>query len=245
MTVISLIILITLASFYFPKGIKKHAVLLYWLSIVICCVLIYIGFSGMMREFPPFFRSYIFSPIKNGILPTAIFIVIMFVGALDDKSSIRKKILPIRAELAIIASIFTIAHFILCIRHFTRLFTPQLFTSSLLHTASMLIGIYAIVIMIPLFITSFHKIRKKMSRPKWVNLQNFAYLMYAFTYLHIMLLDLPKAFPILRDVPSNKPAMDIPFYFSGAFLNILIYSTLFWGYTILRIDKGLKVKKDK
>lgn len=245
MTVILLILFVTLISYYFSRGIKKYAVYIYWASIVLCCILFCISFSGMARELPSLFRSYVFSPIRNGILPTAIFIIIMFVGAFENKSILRKKILPIRAELAIIASIFTFAHFILCIRHFTRLFTPQLFTSSLLHTASMLVGTYALIMIIPLFVTSFHKIRKKMQRLAWVNLQNFAYLVYAFTYLHIMLLDLPKAFPSLRDVPSNKPPMNLPFYFSGAFINILIYSTLFWGYTILRIDKEIKLRKEK
>lgn len=243
MTTIILLILFTLLSIVYNKGIKKHATKLYWGALILCCICYGLGAAGYVRELPMAFRAYFFGPIKNGIVPTVLFIIVMFAGALQDNSLFRRKIMPIRAELSIIASIFTVGHFFLCLRHFLRLFTPELFTSSLLHTASMLVGLYAIVIMIPLWITSYHSIRKKMSRASWVNLQNFAYLVYGFTYIHIMLLDLPKAFPALRDTISTRPTMPLEFYYSGSFINILTYSAIFWGYTFLRVHKYFNSKK--
>jgi DMSO/TMAO reductase YedYZ heme-binding membrane subunit len=68
--------------------------------------------------------------------------------------------------------------------------------------------------MTPLFITSFMKIRKKMSRKSWVNLQRFAYVVYVLIFIHLLLM-------------ASMP-------------NILVYIVLFVPYFILKIIKEVK-----
>ena len=87
------------------------------------------------------------------------------------------------------------------------------------------IGLVAFLVMIPLFITSFKFVRIKMKYVKWKKIQRWSYLFYGLTYLHVALILL------------NKDNVDI--------LKIVIYSTIFIVYTILRIMKCFNEKKVK
>ena len=54
-----------------------------------------------------------------------------------------------------------------------------------LYLTYLIVGIIAFLVMIPLFITSFKKIRIKMKYPEWKKLQRFAYLFYLLVYIKL------------------------------------------------------------
>lgn len=135
--------------------------------------------------------------------------------------------MPIRAELSIVASILTLAHNIIFGRnHFVKLFTaPETMYLNMILAA--IISIVIIIIMIPLFVTSFPQIRKSMNPKKWKTLQKSAYLFYGLTYIHIILIMVPVAK-------------------SGNFtyiVNVLVYSIVFLTYGSMRLTKFFTKKK--
>ncbi|MBQ9459430.1 MAG: FMN-binding protein [Oscillospiraceae bacterium] len=84
-----------------------------------------------------------------------------------------------------------------------------------------------IVIMLPLFVTSFPSVRRKMDGRRWKKLQRLAYLFYALLCAHILLLTIPYAI-------SARP---------GYRLTVFVYTTVFASYAVCRVQKALP--KDK
>ena len=135
--------------------------------------------------------------------------------------------MPIRAELSIIASILTLGHNIIYGKtYFVKLFTnPESIKGNVLLAA--IVSLILILIMLPLMITSFQKVRRKIQPKKWKKLQRTAYLFYGLIYVHIMLLIMPSAF--------NGNVIYI--------FNVILYSIIFLTYAVMRIRKAFTKKK--
>ncbi len=131
--------------------------------------------------------------------------------------------MPIRAELSIMASILTLGHNIAFgVSYFGFLFkSPEILPLNQLLAS--IVSIIMIIIMIPLFITSFYSIRKKMNGKSWKNLQKLAYVFYALMYIHVLLLAIPYAL-------KGR---------SGYTLMVVVYSIIFCSYFALRVSKAL------
>ena len=163
---------------------------------------------------------YLEKIFMRGYISIAFFILVMFAGALNPKWRITRKLLSIRAELAIIASIFIIPHSIVYFVRFILLKLPKIMKTGIVskfYITYIIIGLIAFIMMLPLFITSFKKVRRKMKGMKWRNLQRWAYAFYFLAYIHILL------------VLLNGKEMD--------WLKLCIYTIIFGAYTILRLIK--------
>lgn len=156
----------------------------------------------------------------KGFVSTALFILVMFAGALNKRYELTRKLLRVRGEMAIIASILMIPHFLI----YTYKFLMRFFggkSLSLLYIAFIIVGFIAFVIMIPLCITSFKKVRKVMVPSKWNKIQRWAYLFYLLIYVHIIL------------ILFNKKVFN---------LNAVIgYSVIFLLYFVLRLINKKKI----
>jgi len=53
-------------------------------------------------------------------------------------------------------------------------------------------GVIACAIMIPLFITSFTSVKKRMKNKTWYKLQKWAYLVYLLTFIHLIVVSSPS-----------------------------------------------------
>lgn len=220
------IILTALLIFIGRKFIKKHSILCYIVTGIISLLIIIASYSGAISSFPPFIKNNIMPLFTKSTFATSIFVVVMYTGALKNGSKLMKILMPIRAELSIIASILTLAHNISFGRyHFVTLFTnPKSMSLNMILAA--IISIILIAIMIPLMITSFPMIRKKMKYKSWKMLQRSAYAFYGLIYIHVMLIMLPIAkFGNLQYI-----------------LNVLIYSLVFLIYATMRVNKALNKK---
>lgn len=206
--------------------IKNHSKFCYVLSAIISISLIIASYSGILANVSPFVRAHVLPLFTKSIFSTSLFVVVMYTGALKNGSKLMKFLMPIRAELSIIASILTLAHNIIFGRHhFVTLFTdPKSMSINMLLAA--IVSVLLIVIMLPLMITSFPSIRKKMKYKSWKKLQRFAYAFYGLIYLHIMLIIVPVA------KTGNTQYI----------LNVLIYSLVFLIYAVMRINKALNKK---
>lgn len=205
------------------KFIKKHANILY-----IVCAVVSIAISFInTRNLPAFVNTYIIGLFSRGAFATSLWIVVMWTGALKNGSKLIKKLMSIRGELSIMAGILTLAHNI----SFGKTYFVRLFTSassmSATHIAAAIMSLIMMLIMIPLTIMSFPKIRKKMNGKLWKKIQRTAYAFYALIYLHVMTLYLPM---------TQKGQLS---YWVG----VLIYSIIFISYAVCRIRKWYILRK--
>ena len=204
--------------------LKKHAVVCYVLAAAISAAVVVCTATGASAAFPAWVRSWIWPIFVRSALSTALFAAVMYAGAVPNGSKLMKAVMPIRGELSIIASILTLGHNIsFGLTYFRLLFTqPDCLPVNQLLAA--ICSLVMLCIMLPLFITSFKCVRKKMKGSSWKKLQRLAYGFYALIYIHVLLLTLPGA---------QKG--------NGSYLlTVVVYSVVFLAYGALRVRKALQ-----
>jgi hypothetical protein len=219
--VISLII-VSLFIYFLKDSLKKHAGIYYIGAAVISIAVFLIGFLPM----PLFLKNNILGIFAKGSLGTAMFIAVMYAGALPKGSKLIAPLMKIRGELSITAAILVLCHnFTYGITYFKMLFIkPEALSATQLTAA--IISLVLIIIMIVLTVTSFQAVRKKMKAKKWKQLQRTAYVFYGLMYVHIMLINIPYA------------RLGLGTYIA----NVVIYSIVFLGYAAMRIAKAVSAK---
>ena len=165
--------------------------------------------------------------MQRGILAGSLFILVMLAPVLPKSFSGRKTIYLLRGEMAICASLITLAHNLAFGgKYFDALFLGHGHISLMeLHAA--IVSCLMILLLIPLTITSFQAVRRKMQAKTWKRLQNWSYLFYLLLYLHIF------------------------FIYQGAlirgkgeyFFTLMLYSFIFGFYGFLRI-RQYRVQKE-
>ena len=165
--------------------------------------------------------------MQRGVLAGSLFIWVMLAPVLPKSFSGRKTIYLLRGEMAICASLITLAHNLAFGgKYFGALFFGQGHISLMeLHAA--IVSCLMILLLIPLTITSFQTVRRKMQAKTWKRLQNWSYLFYLLLYLHIF------------------------FIYQGAlirgkgeyFFTLMLYSFIFGFYGFLRI-RQYRVQKE-
>ncbi|SFC53484.1 FMN-binding protein [Butyrivibrio sp. YAB3001] len=209
-------------SFVLISGdtLRKHPLPFYLGAALLCAVSLALRALG------------IYNFTYSGIVAGALFIPVMYAGVFPPGSFGAKKLMPVRAQLSIIGGTFAIEHSLAYLdvtikRAFSNLGNANA-------VLSLLISIALLAVMLPLFITSFKFIRKKMDGKKWKKLQRMAYAFYALMYVHVLIFMLPKAIGGV----------------AGYVEKVAIYSFLFITYLFCRIyreafknDKKTMVKR--
>ena len=164
------------------RFIKKYSTI-YYISISILSLLCIFLYS----QKTPFIVSIIVNTfVVSGNLAGALFIVVMYATILQNP--LKQIAIRMRAEMAITASIFTLAHNITYgQRYFVNFFTKfnKLGITTILAT---IISMIMILLLIPLTITSFQSVRSKMNPKSWKKLQSLSYVFYGLLYAHISLM---------------------------------------------------------
>lgn len=219
--IISLII-VALFIYFLKDSLKKYANIFYIGVAVISIAVFLLEFLSM----PLFVKNNILGIFAKGSLGTAMFVAVMYAGALPKGSKLIAPLMKIRGELSITAAILVLCHnFTYGITYFKMLFIkPEALSATQLTAA--IISLVLIIIMIVLTVTSFQAVRKKMKAKKWKQLQCTAYVFYGLMYVHIMLINIPYA------------RLGLGTYIA----NVVIYSIVFLGYAAMRIAKAVSVK---
>ena len=167
--------------------------------------------------------------MQRGVLAGSLFIWVMQAPVLPKSFAGRKTIYLLRGEMAICASLITLAHNLAFGgKYFGALFFGHGHISLMeLHAA--IVSCLMILLLIPLTITSFQTVRRKMQGKTWKKLQNWSYLFYLLLYLHIF------------------------FIYQGAlirgkgeyFFTLMLYSFIFGFYGFLRIRQYRMQKESK
>jgi DMSO/TMAO reductase YedYZ heme-binding membrane subunit len=216
------LVLAVLITAIFKKAIKKAPAVFYILAILYDAVLLYAFFAHV----PSWVWSNVVFLIQNCSLALGFFTIVMFIGVLSDESALHKRLVPIRAELSILACLLTLGHIFM----YARVFLVNLVsTSNMISVSQMVATIIAIalvvVLMLPLMVTSFKTIRLRMSSKTWKNLQKLAYPFFGLIYLHIVLFLLPAALAGSQTVTTS----------------LAVYTVMFALYLVLRIRKQVRL----
>ena len=219
--IISLII-VALFIYFLKDSFKKYANIFYIGTAVISIAVFLLEFLPMHL----FVKNNILGIFAKGSLGTAMFVVVMYTGALPKGNKLIAPLMKIRGELSITAAILVLCHnFTYGMTYFRMLFTKTSLLSAT-QLAAAVISLVLIAIMIVLTVTSFPSVRKKMQAKKWKQLQRTAYVFYGLMYVHIMLINIPYA------------RLGLGMYVA----NVVIYSIVFLGYAAMRIAKAVSVK---
>ena len=224
--IVTLTLLCSLAFFhFFGKALKKKPAVLYGICILLSLVSIFYPREGGLPFLDFFFKKI----MQRGVLAGSLFIWVMLAPVLPKSFSGRKTIYLLRGEMAICASLITLAHNLAFGgKYFGALFLGQGHISLMeLHAA--IVSCLMILLLIPLTVTSFQAVRRKMQGKTWKKLQNWSYLFYLLLYLHIF------------------------FIYQGAlirgkgeyFFTLMLYSFIFGFYGFLRIRQYRMQKESK
>ncbi len=162
--------------------------------------------------------------MQRSTLAFILFSSVMFIGVLDEGSGLRTRLLPIRRQLSILACLLAFCHIIYYIVSYlprlTGVFRPNVLISIGL-------ALCLAAVMVALFITSFTRIKARMSASGWKRIQKLSYPFYLVIYVHLALFLLPAA-SIGKDT---------------AIVSFVIYTVVVLAYVVLRIRK--KILDDK
>ena len=181
---------------------------------------------GYDQKFPEWFNVYFMNMFSRGIFTTATFMVVMYLGVITKHNKLSRKLMSVRGEISIIGSLLTLSHNVVFgVKYFPMLFTnPKAMPTRELIASSITLCLLAMLI--PLFITSFKVVRRKMSGKTWKKIQRMAYLFFIGIYVHIMVLY----------------SADVKSHITG----IVVYTLIYGSYVVLRLRKAaLKSRKLK
>ncbi len=166
-------------------------------------------------------QKYILALFSKGAVATAFWCVVMFAGALPQKSALRKRLIPSRGELSIFSALLTLSHIVTyAVIYIKRLLNPD-FDPQTDFIVTCAVVILLMCIMIPLTIMSFKKVRSRMKPKTWKNIQRAAYLFFALIYVHVLVLYVPRA---IRGT-------------DGYLLTVMTYTAVWTLYLVMRLRK--------
>ena len=241
------------------KSIKRHAKI-YYIIFALPFILYLIHFFGKLMGFEMF--NLIGIPIVGEIIRDyihvaafahPILIIIMYTGALDHKNPTVKKLLSIRKEISIISGFPILMHSLVrvmnnlpnAIKFFTDN-TGYLESTKVvselgagISSFSFVLGIALLIIFVPLWVTSFDSVRKRMGVVKWKKLQKWAYVLYALLFIHAMGIQIggmlnPRAGVSFSDIDPGRQIRQ--------YIHIISLLLIYGSYLYLRLRKSILFK---
>ncbi|MDR1183683.1 MAG: ferric reductase-like transmembrane domain-containing protein [Coriobacteriales bacterium] len=185
---ISLICAIAFA-FVFRIPLKKAP----WVFYAVALILVILFVARESLNFPVYVQRPIFYLMQKCTAAEALFVIVMYIGVLGEKSKLRAYLVPIRAELSILACLLALGHIV----NYLMSFVPQVAGAAMSLRANILFSIGFAVLLVALLlilgITSFNVVKHRMNASKWRRIQWLAYPFFLLTYVHILLFLLPSA----------------------------------------------------
>ncbi len=198
--------------------IHKHPVLFYILAVGIDLLFI----AGSTWGLPRGVWSVLFVLIQKCELSLALFVVVMFLGALPKPATLYQWLKPIRAELSIIAWLLALGHMAV----YLASYVPRLANGGAVNAnvaGGFVFAVVLLALLMILGITSFQVVKKRMRTETWKRVQKLAYLFFMLVYVHVLTLLMPSAF--------HGGA--------AAVVTVGVYSVVFVGYAVLRLRRAV------
>ena len=204
------------------KQIRRRPVFFYLFFVLLSLLSI---FLPKQLTVPPL--AYLVNRLlRRGVLAGAMFLWVMYAIVLPAKSRLQRVMMSLRAQIAIAASILTLSHNIAYGQHyFVLLFT----NAGKLKSYELIAACFSlamILLLLPLTVTSFQVVRRKMNAKRWKQLQRLSYLFYGLLYLHI-------CFIYTGGLRKGK---------SEYLVQFALYTLLYGIYLMLRLTKAFLKK---
>ena len=216
---ITLVCVIPLA-FILKEPLKKVPWLFYLLGAILVALFIWRG----ALPFPVYIERIVYYLVQKCTLAQALFVVVMFIGVFSEKSRIRTYLMPVRAELSILACIIALGHII----NFFLTLLPQVAGAGLSLRIPVLVSFFLAILLVALLVvlgvTSLYSIKRRMNLVNWKKVQWFAYPFFLLIYVHILLFLLPSA--LLGS--------------SNAVFSVIVYTVIYLAYLTLRITAAVR-----
>ena len=208
----------------FRHPIRKAPWVFYLLAIALDVLL----FANSFTSLPRWLIDIISPLMQKGGLGVAMFILVMWIGVFPRNGYLSKTFRPIRAELSILACILIAGHMVL----YMTAYLPRILSGAYIKPPvmySFVIACVLLALVLVLGVTSFRFVKRHMKAKNWKKLQSLAYIFYALTLIHLLLMLMPSA------LAGN----------SRSIAAVIIYGILFGGYIIARIIRALVDKREK
>ncbi len=205
------IIPLVLFIVYLGKHLHKNEYVYYGIASIIALAALVLGILEQAGALAFELASIpvVYQLVFQGHLTFALFVLVMFAGAFKNKSPQKITLMRVRREMAILGFIFLVPHAGFLIVTALTAWNPT--------------GTIAFLIMLPLFVTSFPKIRKKLHPLQWRKLHKWAYAAYAFIYAHLLTINL-----IAQQDTGNL-----------RFVRFGIYTVIFLFYSYLKFQNHI------
>lgn len=201
------------------KSIRKHPAIWYCSAFVLSFLCLLLPSSA-----PTWLSSFVTSFISRGTLATALFILVMYARILPTKSRLFRTLMSLRAPLAIMAAFMILLHNSTYFIHYYNNVRQRNMTMTLLEIIAAVCTTVMLLLLIPLTVTSFSFVRKKMKGRTWKKLQRLSYLFYGLIYLHVACL-------FGGQIAKGNQSYS---------LELAIYTAIFGLYLVCRISLYLK-----
>lgn len=175
--------------------------------------------AGVLLDLPDVFWQPLYLLMQQAALSMALFVIVMFIGALPRKSAAFRHLMPVRSQLSILACILALGHMVVYLLCIPRLFSGGLVTAGVL--AGFAVAVALTVLLAVLGPTSVQKVRERLGHRRWKAVQRWAYLFYGLTYGHLMLVLAPS---VEQGVAT-------------ATATAAVYTAVFAVYTVARIGR--------
>ncbi|MDR1023018.1 MAG: hypothetical protein LBL94_07105 [Prevotellaceae bacterium] len=217
---------LTLLAALLAKSIKRHAAV-YYTVFAIPFAMVAIPFIGRllgveMFSFSriPLLGGVIRDYIHAGTLGFPLLIIVMYMGALNPKNPVVKKLLSIRKELSILSGFPILTHSLIRVTgSFPRAFSYFVSSEASGNVASPLgagisnfsfvLGILMLALFLPLWVTSFDSVHKRMGVVKWKKLQRWSYVLYAMLFMHAMGIQVGSVLNPRGGRGAARPAVEV------------------------------------
>lgn len=198
------------------SGALHRAPSVFYVIALIVDIVYAAGATGLISLPTQVWASFIFL-IQKCTIALALFVVVMFIGALSTHSKIGIRMRSARAELSILACILTIGHIVAYLAPFASRVLSGGGSGNV--TISFAIAIVMLVLMVALGVTSFEFVKRRMKADSWKKLQRLAYVFFGLTYVHLALMLLPSA------VSGGAAAVQ----------SVAVYTVVFLAYAVARV----------
>ena len=199
--------------YVFKHAICKAPIVFYVLALVLSAVY----FATTYVDMPVGVKLALFTMMQKGTLATALFVVVMYIGVFRNVDFIRRRLMPARATLSIIACILILGH----VFKYLAAYLPRFSAIPSIIQGGLVVAVICFVIMAVLGVTSVQRIKHSMHASTWVKLQKWAYVFFALVYAHAVVLLVPTALPG-----------------TAAYTSIIVYTAVFGLYAVLRVGKA-------
>lgn len=225
MTLIIDLILITALYMLIAKPLKKYSVIFYIGIYIWQAVVVFYYALKFNESMPSWFTTYFMDVFAKGTFSTMTFVIVMFLGCFRKPNFFTKRLMKVRGEMSIIGCFSILCHNI----YFGITYFPAILSHPELmpwrHLVATILTVILLTLMIPLLITSFITVRKKMKAKTWKNIQRLAYPFFLIIYVHAMIIF----------------SGDVDKYLS----RMIIYSVIFGLYVVMRLGKHFAKQREK